>query len=380
MGMGGRERAVRALCVLACLIGASTSTQPAHALAAMEQGKVELKWKRYNAAKAQFMLEVQRNPSNQKAYLFLGRCLEYLRDTEDAKATYRACYSVNPFSLEGKQAKKILLDISGKMEEREHRAVDSPQDVIDSGVLIQRQSLELQARKIREARAYEQSRRSMSPRRGYNYSADGLYNDGQRRRGEVSNQDFINNSHGIYDAANEAAKARAHGQRQAMSIQDTANALIERLGRKSTGSAPALRAIGTNLYVQYYRSSNEEEDNMPLPQDPPMELRARQYRLGDPIPKSRKMVGLSRAIMSARNSETVKSTIGPEDVASKALFDALTQPEAKPEDAAPNNKISARESKIVQEKAGTTNDTTTSNDSWNQDSQREINSTPLNLK
>ncbi|MBX9669498.1 MAG: hypothetical protein K2X93_17885 [Candidatus Obscuribacterales bacterium] len=354
MSMGGRERSVRALFFFACLIGAATSAQPAHALAAMEQGKVELKWKRYNAAKAQFMLEIQRNPSNQKAYLFLGRCLEYLKDTEDAKATYRACYSVNPFSLEGKQAKKFLLDVSGKMEEREHRAVDSPQDVIDSGVLIQRQSLELQARKIREARAYEQSRRGMSPRRGYYYSADGLYNDGQRRRGEVSNQDFINNSGGIYDAANEAAKARAFGQRQAMSIQGTANALIERLGRKSTGSAPALRAIGTNLYVQYYRSSNEEEDNMPLPQDPPMELRARQYRLGDPVPKSSKMVGVSPAARSARNSETVKSTIGPEDVASKALFDALTQPEAKPEDAVSSNIISAKESHIVRDRSGTT--------------------------
>lgn len=360
MTEGGPKCATRALTVLACLLFAWASTPPVHALAAMEQGKQELKWKRYHAAKAQFMLEIQRNPSNQKAYLFLGRCLEYLRELEDAKATYRACYSVNPFSLEGKQAKKFLLDVSGQMEEREHRAVDSPQDVIDSGVLIQRQSLELQARKIREARGYEQIRRSMSPRRGYSYSADGLYNDGQRRRGEVSNQDFINNSHGIYDAANEAAKARAFGQRQAQSIQDTANALIERLGRKSYGSAPALRAIGTNLYVQYYRSSTEEEDNIPVPQDPTIELRAKQYKLGDPMPKQRKSDNLLSVKAGMRNSEAVKSTIGPDDVASKALFDALTQPDPvalDSEDSLRSKKISAKESSASSEKSGTKFDT-----------------------
>ncbi len=361
MSKGGPKCALRALSVLACLVFACASAPAVHALAAMEQGKEELKWRRYQAAKAQFMIEVQRNPSNQKAYLFLGRCLEYLREFEDAKATYRACYSVNPFSSEGKQAKKLLLDISGQMEGREHRAVDSPQDVIDSGVLIQRQSLELQARKIREARVFEQSRRNMSPRRGYIYTPDGLYNDGQRRRGEVSNQDFINNSHRIYDSANEAAKARAFGQRQAQSIQDTANALIERLGRKSTGSAPALRAIGTNLYVQYYRSATEEEDNVPVPQDPPMELRARQYRLGDSIPRQRKPSKQSSPTFTARKSEAVKSTIGPDDVASKALFDALTQPDpvqTGPDDAVPTNKISAKESNIGNERSVTTSDTT----------------------
>ncbi|MDZ4834804.1 MAG: hypothetical protein SGJ27_13585 [Candidatus Melainabacteria bacterium] len=255
--------------------------QSAWAGTAFESGREEFRLKRFWAAKAKFMTAVTQEPGNQKAYLYLGRCLEYLRETEDAQATYRACFSVNPFSEDGKRAKAYSMDIAGRMEASDHRAVDDPQQVINSGLLIQRQALDLQARKVREAEAYYRSRRNVNRRSGNFYSNSDLLG----RSGDVSNRRFIDQSHQIYDFQNEANKARLHGQRSAQSVQDSANALIERIGRKSgPNSNPALRALGTNLYVQYFRSKNEEED-IPPPPDPPIELRAKQLKFND-IPRA----------------------------------------------------------------------------------------------
>ncbi len=255
--------------------------QASWAAGAFEAGIEEFKLKRFWAAKAKFMEAVQQQPGNQKAYLYLGRCLEYLRETDDAQACFRACFSVNPFSEDGKRAKQFSIDIAGRSEASEHRAVDDPQMVIDSGLLIQRQALDLQARKMREMESYYKSRRNNNRRNGNFYTPYDLLN---RDGNEVSNRAFIDQSHGIYDNMNEANRARLHGQRSAQSVQDTANALIERLGRKNNSSAPALRALGTNLYVQYFRSKNEEED-IPPPPDPPIELRATQIKFND-IPRA----------------------------------------------------------------------------------------------
>lgn len=292
--------------------------QGAWAVNAFEEGRAEFRLKRYWAAKAKFMTAVTQEPRNQKTYLFLGRCLEHLRDYENAQATYRACFSVNPFSEDGKRAKQFSMEIAGRAEASEHRAVDDPQTVVDSGLLIQRQSLELQARKMREAESYYRNRRNVSRRSGYYYSTYDL----THRTGEVSNQQFINNSNRIYDWQNEANKARLHGQRSAQSVQDSANALIERIGRR-TGSSPALRALGTNLYVQYFRSKAEEED-IPPPPDPPIELRAQQLKFND-IPKAWR--GQSKIFKFP--------TIGPDDILAQKkpkplLNDTLSDPAEAP--------------------------------------------------
>lgn len=303
------------LSFLACFLTGSAFIailpEPARAANAFEQGKEEFNLKRYHAAKAQFMVAINQNPSNQRAYLYLGRCLEYLKEPEDAQATYRACFTVNPFSEDGKRAKQYSMEIAGRMESKEHRAVDSPEHVIDSGLLIQRQSLDLQARKLREAEAYARSRRMAGRRQGYFYTPREL----MRRdpRAELSNRDFIQNRTGIYDTNIESAKYRAHGHKTALSVQDTANALIERLGRKSNSSAPALRALGTNLYVQYFRSKNDEED-VPPPPDPPIELRAKQLKFTE-IPKAYK----------AQSKIFKFPTVGPEDLLTPAKTESVEE-------------------------------------------------------
>jgi hypothetical protein len=281
--MFGRERLRATLLSLSATCALLVSfSNAAFAANAFDLGREEFKLKRFHAAKAQFMTAVTENPSNQKAYLYLGRCLEYLKEPEDAQATYRACYSVNPFSEDGKRAKQFSMDVAGRLEAADHRAVDSPKTVIDSGLLIQRQALDLQARKIREMNEYAKNRRNVSRRQGYFYTNADLV---RRPPGsDVSDPDFIRNSGMIYNAQIESTRAKAHGQHLAQNVQDTANALIERLGRKTNSSSPALRALGTNLYVQYFRSQSQEED-IPPPPDPPIELRAKQLQFTD-IPRA----------------------------------------------------------------------------------------------
>jgi len=276
-----------------------------------DSGREEFRLKRYHAAKAKFMQAVQQSPGNQKAYLYLGRCLEYLKEPEDAQMTYRACYTVNPFSEDGKRAKQFSMEVAGRLEANEHRAVDSPEQVISSGLLIQRQSLDLQARKLKEANQHAKNRRNNNRRQGYFYTPAEL----APSKDEVSDMRFIRDAHGIYDNSIEAARARLHGHKVALNVQDTANALIERLGRKTNSNSPALRALGTNLYVQYFRSISEEED-IPPPPDPPIELRAKQLKFSD-IPKT--FAGQSKFfkfptigtedLLSAKKTETVEEAI-----------------------------------------------------------------------
>lgn len=244
---------------------------------AFERGQQDFALKRYYGAKAQFMAAVTQNPSNQKAYLYLGLCLEALKEWEDAQATYRACFAVDPFSEDGKRAKKLSMELSGYLESREHRAVDAAEDVYKAGLRIQRQSLELQTRKLREAQPYVGYSRGRSRRRGFYYTPYELTQ--RRQQDDVSNMEFIRNAHDIYDGQTQETRARAYGLKNAQNVQDSANALIERLGRK-TKRSPALRATGTDLYVQYYKTKNDEDD-MPPPPDPQIELRARQLRLSE---------------------------------------------------------------------------------------------------
>lgn len=247
-----------------------------------EHGKQDFGLKRYYSARAHFMNAVTQNPSNQRAYLYLGLTLEALKEWEDAQATYRACYAVDPFSEDGKHAKRLSMELSGYLESRDHRAVDSPEDIMKCGLRIQRQALELQARKVREANGY--ARNSRGRGRSYNYTPPVLPRRSQDD--DVSNMDFIRNSHDIYDGLTEEERARAFGLRNAQNVQDSANNLIERLGRK-TKRSPALRATGTDLYVQYYRSKNDEDD-IPPPPDPELELRARQLKLSETTSSSSK--------------------------------------------------------------------------------------------
>lgn len=310
---------IAVLCLGTAGVIASANAASAAAVTAFDRGKEEFNLKRYHAAKAQFMTAIQQNPNNQKAYLFLGRCLEFLREPEDAQATYRACYSVNPFSEEGKRAKQFSMEVAGRLEAADHRAVDSPKQVIDSGLLIQRQALDLQARKIREQNMHARNRRNVSRRQGYFYTPDDLIR--RSRNSEVSDYDFIRNSGTIYGSQTESIRAKAHGQKVAQSVQDTANALIERLGRKTHSTSPALRALGTNLYVQYFRSISEEED-IPPPPDPPIELRAKQLQFAD-IPRAWRSQSKIFKFPTATPGEIANASSKPPTL-EQALFDSAS--------------------------------------------------------
>ena len=55
---------------------------------ALDRGKAELKLNRFHAARQEFINAIKERPGDQKAYLFLGRTLEILKEWDDAKATY----------------------------------------------------------------------------------------------------------------------------------------------------------------------------------------------------------------------------------------------------------------------------------------------------
>jgi len=114
----------------------------------MQSGMENLDNKRYWSAHTDFKQAVHENPNDQQAYYYLGLSCENLKQHDEAKEAYRACYSINPFSDIGQKARKALLDVSDHMEALKHRAIDNPEIVTKTAVTIQRQAEELQGRKI----------------------------------------------------------------------------------------------------------------------------------------------------------------------------------------------------------------------------------------
>ncbi len=286
----------------------------------MQSGMENLDNKRYWSAHTDFKQAVHENPNDQQAYYYLGLSCENLKQHDEAKEAYRACYSINPFSDIGQKARKALLDVSDHMEALKHRAIDNPEIVTKTAVTIQRQAEELQGRKILDGERtanWKIRQGNFYYNRGYNTYQNGSNFTGYNRfeshyngfgpdpnlpgmgydlrypnggmpttflpqngSNEVSNAQFLDRSHILYDANKQAARARGEATKSAIGIQDYSNNLIERVGRKTPDGIPPLRALGTNLYVQYYRTM-DEEDELPPPPDPPLELKAKQMTLSD---------------------------------------------------------------------------------------------------
>ena len=95
---------------------------------------------------------------------------------------------------------------------------------------------------------------------------------------EVSNQARINTSWIRNDSMVQGMKAQQQGVQSAAELQKSANNLESLLGEKPRAGSPHLRALGTNLFVRNY--SDHDDDSTP-PQDPPLELKAKQEKLSD---------------------------------------------------------------------------------------------------
>src|SRR5215813_4557925 len=79
---------------------------------AYDQGVECYRNRQFHAASELFEQAIKQQPSNPQAYYALGMTLEQLKDRDGAKTMYEACYRLNPFSQQGMQAKKALLDLA----------------------------------------------------------------------------------------------------------------------------------------------------------------------------------------------------------------------------------------------------------------------------
>ncbi len=64
--------------------------------------------------------------------------------------------------------------------------------------------------------------------------------------------------------------------------QDSANNLQRLMSEKQNPNQPKLRALGTNLFVRYYGSHDQDGSTPSAPAaDPVVEMKANQWKLGD---------------------------------------------------------------------------------------------------
>lgn len=275
---------------IALAIGVTLLGSSALAATALERGLQEYKLKRYNAAARIFEAEIDRNPSNLRARLCLGRTLEMLRDPEGAKDEYKYCFSADPFGPDGKLARVYLLEVAERVAKKKHGPADGPKLVAQSIKWINSQSADCKSRHIARGDAAARHKNNMmndQMRRQYNVHSVPDYNQNNRNRryfgdgGDVSQAYWIQSSYLRTDYLRQAALARAEAAKRAFEVQKSANNLKMLLADAQAHPGqrgPKLRALGTNLYIRNY---GEDREDLNLPVDPPIELRAKQMKFAD---------------------------------------------------------------------------------------------------
>ncbi len=277
---------------VAITLGASLLGSSALAASALERGLAEYNLHRYNAAARIFEDEIDRNPGNLRARLCLGRTLEMLKDPEGAKQEYKYCFSADPFGADGKLARAYLLEMVERVAKKKHGPADGPKLVSQSIKWINSQSADCKSRHMargEKAAAWKNSQMSDQLRRQYNMATPDYYtmNAHNRNRryfgdgGDVSQQNWLQSSYLRTDYLRQAALARAEGAKRAFEVQKSANNLKMLLAEAQSHPntpGPKLRALGTNLYIRNY---GEDKEDLNLPVDPPVEMRAKQMKLLD---------------------------------------------------------------------------------------------------
>ena len=74
-----------------------------------DQAMADVDASRFHAAAEGLEQAIQLNPNSAKAYALLANTLLRLQDREGAKEAFRACFQVDPFGADGRNAKAMLL-------------------------------------------------------------------------------------------------------------------------------------------------------------------------------------------------------------------------------------------------------------------------------
>lgn len=251
---------------------------PILAATAFEEGLENFNQHRYNTAADCFQRALKTRPNDARLHFFLGQCFEHLLDPDSAKAEYELAFRLNPFDEQGKRARQAMLDLAGQEAVRAMGPIDTPEMYRQCLDIINRQTNDLKARSLRDG--FRHSQRSLSigeseaGRRGYTGALRGSF------AGEISDRSEIASSYWRYDSLRESAKHRELATHRAFEAERCSNNLKELLADHSNhGTNPKLRALGTNLYVRNYR--NNDFDLLAPPQDPVVELRAKDKSLFD---------------------------------------------------------------------------------------------------
>jgi tetratricopeptide (TPR) repeat protein len=236
--------------------------------------------KRFHAAADLFEQVVKGEPANAQAYYYLGSCLEELKDPDNAKKMYEACFKVNPFSPLGRQAKDAINNLIQKQAILSH-PYDEP-DVVDTSVrTINQEVNHLQQDKLNFATteaAYQLQRGNYRAMR-FGFQADmANYHYFGRTAAEVSNMAMIRSYDALAYAQRQSTRALTSGYQSARYARESGNNLINSFNEPpSKPDEPQLKAAGTNLYIRNYIYA---DNNDMAPNDPLVQLKAVAGRLG----------------------------------------------------------------------------------------------------
>lgn len=237
--------------------------------------------RRYHAAAEGLLKAINLNPRHSLSYAYLGDVLIKLQDKPGAMEAYKACFEVDPFGKYGRYGKNKLVAMSAQAA-YEKSSEDSPIVVARTIKLINRQSSDLGARYSTDWDHWSSWRSALagiSERRRHEDAhdrANNVYgNWGQGPYGgELSNSAMLNNAYARSDYMTQANRLRAESAYKAALVAQSAASLKEQMLQPQKPGAARLRALGTNLYVRYYGNDTSSIAEVPVPEDPPLELKA----------------------------------------------------------------------------------------------------------
>jgi len=253
----------------------------AYASSLMDEAVADFQQKRYNAAANLLEHVIKGEPKNANAYFYLGASLEQLKDLDDAKKMYEACFKLNPFSPLGRQAKDSINNLI-----QQQALIDHPYDapgLVDTSVRnINQQVNHLQQDKMNFARIDAAYQIDSGNRRAYRLGLEANmaqydYFGQAGAANEISNMALIRSYDALAYAQRAATRALTNGIQSSRYARESGNNLINSFNEQPfKPDEPQLRAAGTNLYIRNYSYTNEEE--VP-PSDPLVELKAVAGRL-----------------------------------------------------------------------------------------------------
>jgi tetratricopeptide (TPR) repeat protein len=271
-----------------------------------EQAMADIDASRFHAASEELEQAIQLNPNNAKAYSLLATTLLRLQDRDGAKEAFRACFQVDPFGPDGRNAKAMLLKMVNDDTVRATAPQDTPQVVDHTMRALSMQAADLSNRYRQDGERWATYRRYLGGIEaakiqnetndyinGFRGGGGGFGSYRSRYGGgggyggmtaydrqEISDLGRLRSNYVRTDAAVQGNKARAEAALKASYVQESAANLKDQLLKgKFLPDDAVLKALGTSLYCRYFGDETPSVDEPPVPDDPVLELRAKALTL-----------------------------------------------------------------------------------------------------